>query len=431
MADPFLPSVFDASNNSTTFDLFLKREMYRAYAFYNTKNLKEFVLPAPVRDFWNQEDILYGRVSPDMTPMMCSLNSLVLIEEGVAVVDFVADAYLEMKKEIEYCEAKGRFPVPTPALTNSKAVRGYMDPGRGYAGFQRAFRAHLIGGLSNNPDIISFKDFLPVFLQLIKESAVGTSFTRSSHILAGFSSLLTSGLAFEIGDYDAASDTEKIKDFIQSPAFEFYKNVAIKYGFYIDMNAPWRLVANLASPAMQKFMGARTGGSVGPITYFRSYAGPIFLQDIEDLQRLAVSTYNGMMTARPRIQKQVTRKGRIHRYTVYREPVRQDQVKEYFSHLHWLQFYIRLKNIEKGTKFSEARLDHIFNNSKNIVKTLDNVQGLRYINSKFDDLRFLNGSLNYDIYKRYYATLDKDRWPFKNFEEFYARVVSLATYKRY
>jgi len=431
MADPLPSSFFDASNGSTTFDLFLKREIYRAYAFYDNDNPAEFTLPAPIRDFWNQEDFFYGRLNTDMVPASCSPGSLSLIEENVKVVNFVAAAYREMKKEIEYCAKKGRFPTPAPPITNFKATYGYTAPTVDYNRQQRHIRQLSIRVLANDATITSFDDFLPRFLQLLKEAAVETSISRSSSVVSSATGILSSGLALEIGDYDADSDIEKIKDFTRSLAFNFYKNIALKYGFYIDMNAPWRLVANLSSPAMQKFMSLYLNGPTGPTSFFSAYTEPTFLRDISELQLLAVSTYNGIVRSRPKIKKQQHRNGKMRTTTILRQPVRLDQVEDHFSYLHWLRFYVQLKNVEKGTKFSEARLDHIFNNSKNIVKTLDKTQALRYINKKFDDLRFINGSLNYDVYKRYYASLDKSKWSFKNFEEFYTQVVSLGTYKRY
>ena len=39
-------------------------------------------------------------------------------------------------------------------------------------------------------------------------------------------------------------DDENRKD----PNFEFYRNSAKNFGFFVDKNAPWRLVANLRSP---------------------------------------------------------------------------------------------------------------------------------------------------------------------------------------
>ena len=71
-----------------------------------------------------------------------------------------------------------------------------------------------------------------------------------------------------------------------------------------------------------------------------------------------------------------------------------------FPYLYWLKFYIELKNVEKETAYSEARLNHIFNNSKNLVKSVDKGSAMRYINKYYDDVRSINGSYNYDRYKK-------------------------------
>ena len=53
-----------------------------------------------------------------------------------------------------------------------------------------------------------------------------------------------------------ALDLESVKfeKFIKSPNFEFYLLAAAKHGFFVDKNAPWRLVANLNSPRMKEYM---------------------------------------------------------------------------------------------------------------------------------------------------------------------------------
>ena len=126
-------------------------------------------------------------------------------------------------------------------------------------------------GLNHNLSlkITSLKTFVPIFLDFLLDQGNSFPLTFSSFVMGAPSYTLESGLSFEVATFAHDSDEEKIKEFITHPYFEFYKNAALKYGFYIDMNAPWRLVANLSSPAMQKFMSVSMGSvNVGPLKYF-------------------------------------------------------------------------------------------------------------------------------------------------------------------
>ncbi len=69
-------------------------------------------------------------------------------------------------------------------------------------------------------------------------------------------SLTNSGLALEIADAPYDNDDQKINDFVNSKNWEFYVNACNSYGFMIDINAPWRLIADLDSEAMMGYASA-------------------------------------------------------------------------------------------------------------------------------------------------------------------------------
>jgi hypothetical protein len=65
-----------------------------------------------------------------------------------------------------------------------------------------------------------------------------------------------SGLIIEfanVGDsYD--DDGNKWRRYLSSNFFEDYIKIAAKFGFYIDKNIPWRIVTNMNSKGMKKYM---------------------------------------------------------------------------------------------------------------------------------------------------------------------------------
>ena len=60
-----------------------------------------------------------------------------------------------------------------------------------------------------------------------------------------------SGLVLELADLSHDDDAVK-NDFFQHPEFDKYVNIAARFGFRVNKNAPWMLIADLNSPPMQE-----------------------------------------------------------------------------------------------------------------------------------------------------------------------------------
>ncbi len=70
---------------------------------------------------------------------------------------------------------------------------------------------------------------------------------------SSYSSVLMSGLVIEIGDDKYDNDENKSKKY-GDVNFQMAARIAEQYGFSIDRNIPWRLVANINNPAMQEYI---------------------------------------------------------------------------------------------------------------------------------------------------------------------------------
>ena len=102
--------------------------------------------------------------------------------------------------------------------------------------------------------IITFRDFLKLFKTFMSEMATDLPLTLTNYILSGYLSPLSSGIMIEIADAPYNEDEVKCIDFFQNVCFPCYTATAQKFGFKVDKNVPWRLIADLKSPCMQKYM---------------------------------------------------------------------------------------------------------------------------------------------------------------------------------
>ncbi len=96
--------------------------------------------------------------------------------------------------------------------------------------------------------------FLAMFDQFVDENLREIGPLTVSGLLEGsYLSPLISGLMIEIHDGDY--DQDFLKSFVYKDSnFALVQGLAEQYGFAIDKNIPWRLVADLRNPAMREYM---------------------------------------------------------------------------------------------------------------------------------------------------------------------------------
>ena len=96
----------------------------------------------------------------------------------------------------------------------------------------------------------TFDDFVQEFLHFARDVAREFPITKTGFILSPFCPNAISGLFIELETLPCDNDAVKYECFLSRPSFSRYLKAASGYGFYVDKNAPWRIAANLDSPAM-------------------------------------------------------------------------------------------------------------------------------------------------------------------------------------
>jgi len=116
-----------------------------------------------------------------------------------------------------------------------------------------------------NRRIRNFSDFTKEFLHYAREVVNEYPITKTGFILSPQCPNAISGLFIELETLPCDDDTVKYSRFLSRPSFNRYLKAAAGYGFYVDKNAPWRIAANLDSPAMTG--GAFKAGHSEPHKY--------------------------------------------------------------------------------------------------------------------------------------------------------------------
>ena len=90
---------------------------------------------------------------------------------------------------------------------------------------------------------------------LFSKAGKNVNLSRSSFILSPSCPISTTGLVIELAPQSQTNKTsQQAIAFFTSSNYDFYLRALKKYGFMVDINYPSRVIADIGSPAMQKYM---------------------------------------------------------------------------------------------------------------------------------------------------------------------------------
>lgn len=233
-------------------------------AFERKKEYDEIILP---QDFFNQNFIdiesltKYSVVDTNNNLVFPRENKISPLVGGnkQASLSFVSLAYSAMMEELERRVNEGQFEKQS-FFSVARAESSFTSPLSSFNEFMISqFRE--VENLYYTKEITDFKSFLVFFQNFMQSKNNKFRFTLMG-FLENISCPKTSGLQIDL--IDGQKDNYDLKiQLITDIAFKRYLLLAEKYGFFVDRNNPATLVANIDSPAMQKFAREDAGANLG------------------------------------------------------------------------------------------------------------------------------------------------------------------------
>lgn len=233
-------------------------------AFERKKEYDEIILP---QDFFNQNFIdiesltKYSVVDTNNNLVFPRENKISPIVGGnkQTSLSFVSLAYSAMMEELERRVNEGQFEKQS-FFSVARAESSFTSPLSSFNEFMiNQFRE--VENLYYTKEITDFKSFLVFFQNFMQSKNNKFRFTLMG-FLENISCPKTSGLQIDL--IDGQKDNYDLKlQLITDIAFKRYLLLAEKYGFFVDRNNPATLVANIDSPAMQKFAREDAGANLG------------------------------------------------------------------------------------------------------------------------------------------------------------------------
>ena len=400
-------SKFYATNNrESSKDLFEKRVIYRSDA--SNTNYENLV------DFNFGEKFLYGRVNRFFVPIE-EVNILPLStsmktfkrsadpKKALSALSFVVDAFEQVARQFEKCAQLRKIDTKDPFLTNLRVHRAYDDHRVLYrnhaATYQNALQNIFV---DRNIKVKGFDHFIDELMSILQNTAHRNAFTKTAFIKSRRCPATCSGLVIEIADLDAANDEEKINQFVNSLNWEFYLQTCASYGFMVDKNVPWRMVADIGSEPHRSaiYDYAEKYGYSTTNQILSSIYQPVHRLYFYAFKKQLLQVYNAVKL-KSFLEPQECPDGTLGSKKIIPHSYTLESLSEKYTEFDFMRWYMQIRFAEEESEFSEnerqAIVDSCLDLSKGSYKYDDlYIQGAlnafeRILNKTFD----YNGSLSY------------------------------------
>ena len=406
----------DASTVDLNVDGYIGQNGLSSNPMYFYRN--KYMLESPawgisVSDFQFSERIYYGKVDPQMFPVTLARsrtdNGAPTVralkgstsETPLLCVDFVADAFNDMRKKFALASNANQISPDEPYLSNLVPYRSTEGFFSQYSEYNKSLYDSFLLYLDQikvTMKIRTFNDFYPHFKSFVEHMSPDYPITKEGFIKSRYCSHYVSGLVIDICDKDPTKDEDKFENILSIPNWKFFKNAVTQYGFIIDKNIPWRLVADLGSPAMSHYLNNNDINSKDTLaTIFETYYERAYETSFDAFLRNILSFYNSFVQKSPRYQdfddenekeevKSISCKRELRPPTVENIDILRDEP-------HFMYLYLYFRNLEEGNKLPEATVQRMSREISTLMPAIGKSRALLAANTLFADTTQEIGSL--------------------------------------
>ena len=301
----------------------------------------------------------------------------------VQAVGFVSKAFSEFVKDYENACDCSEIKSKNTYLSKIVAYKGYESPYIKHQKHQKQIYEGFIEYINrtlNFNSIANFDEFFALFMNYIKLLGPIARVTMDAFIKSFEADPFVSGLTISISDLDCGHDQGKIDSFIDDPAFLLYMKKAVKHGFTIDRNVPWRLVADLASLPMREYMASY--GFPNIETFFDTSYNLAHKNDFLRVKKFIIECHNSFVKANGHYnEKPTTCNGEFKQTRKKRKYISKDEIDERYPSSYWLKLYAQVRNNETHKPISDVNMDLLIKD----IDLLSMVKDCEFIETYIDD----------------------------------------------
>jgi len=304
-------------------------------------------------------------------------------------LNFVVDQFSDMELHFSKACRLGAIPTDDPILSSLQVKKAYENPLEAFKRTSESAMSKMLNGFitANKKKINNFSDFITLFSNHYLNTDIVETIVLSDYMKSINSSIFHSGMALDIAGLDFSDDSAKEDQMLNSPAFNYYINMAKQYGFRISENNPGLLLSDLSSPVTTKYRARYALPSVQSV-FDNQYSKTVF-EDLELLEKLLINTYNSYVNINP--------------YNTEYKSCNNKTISsinniKYISNIEYnniIIIYINMRNFFEGSPLSPSSRKQISQTALSIAKH-DRTKMLLYVEDQFKS--FYNqkrGSLTY------------------------------------
>jgi len=303
-------------------------------------------------------------------------------DEGVGyAINFVADAFADLKEYMDMAnktsEGGNAFRASSKFFdirVNSQNSWERLEDS--YAEYMKMLFTPLtqqfLQQLDYKVSTITIDDFIKSLVRVSEQLGTTYVLTKtgwSEHILRRPN---FNGLIVEIGanPNDHGNDLKK-SDWIRDSGFRYWLRGAALHGFWVDRHAPWRLVANLGSLKMKKYMAKYRIYSLEQL--FNRYYVPTHMDDVNNLKDFVYRFWKAFLRYEPDFEVATfsDTHQRTQIETIRREDITRHGFDNNYDDFYWMKLWWLLRCNEMGVKVGRREQNHLFRNMEKIKKELD------------------------------------------------------------
>lgn len=230
----------------------------------------------------HRKQFLYGKIDRSGDAIMLEETNLKATRSGTKstnqALTFVCDAFQDFQKYYRARVHSGDLDAGSRYSSDILVKRAYNqgDIEYNYHHYKNKLYDEFVNSYlkkdRRHEKVVDFKTFVVEFLKYFKNNAYNFPLTKTGYILSHHCSPFVSGLMLEIapGSHGSQNSDDVVK-FVTDPNFSFIRSESKKFGFMVDINAPWRLVFNVASGNKMSKAPNENGSNLGGKKYMANY----------------------------------------------------------------------------------------------------------------------------------------------------------------
>lgn len=376
--------LFDPANNDSG-----PKRVYESRLLYKTivtNSIQQMRQRNRYIDLWYDQP-LYGKINLQGDAVY-SLPESTLKQlpapRNLFAIDFVAEAFNDMRAFLTDAIEKGSIPASIGDLNDLSPKKAWSSSAALYDDHLDTLRALFTESylIPHENHITNFKDILPLYNSFVKNHAKDFPLLYSTFIESDLCPPQTTGLIIELLESRHGDEGVNL-DMFNAFGFDKFVSTAAKYGFYVNQNAPWALVANLSSPRMHKYMA--DFGLDRPGDFFNEYCWPAYRLDMDLMKEFLYGVYNAFVSNRPKGKmRRVSNLAGFNVQRFTREPLTEERFDAILDDEFWFRTLVMIKKEELQLDLHPTTVNRLIERVLYFNNTNENMDAaLRHMNMFF------------------------------------------------